>query len=219
MRSGKPLTATLLLVFFLASYSYAFKFSDEEEKEARARAVRRETVRQLMSVPCQRSIRGKKVAVIIGEKHSGGGLSVNQSNYGVLFEIINARLRNVGLRTCTQEEITGQIARAEIEAYMRNDPDAALSAASRLGAQFIIRGIISSRSRVNPVLGINEVFVDMSFTLTQSSGRSIGGARASGDSYAGSDTLSVAASIVEDQADEVVAKLYHDFCTRGARVK
>lgn len=214
MRSILSLAAGLSLFFLLISNCCAFKFSDEDEQDARARAARQQRVRQMTSIPCQKSIQGKKVAVIIGEKHSGGGLSVNQSNYGVLFEIINSRLRNVGLRTCTQEEITRQIAQAEIEAYMRNDPDAALSAARRLGAQFIIRGLISSRSRVNPVLGINEVFVDMSFTLTQSSGRTIGGTRASGDSYAGSDTLSVAASIVEDQADEVVAKLYYDFCTQ-----
>ena len=56
------------------------------------------------------------------------------------------------MRTFTPEEIRAQIAQAEIDAYFKNNPDAALSAAKRLGASFILRGLISSEARMNPII-------------------------------------------------------------------
>lgn len=211
----KKTAAACLLFLLITGNAFPFTFSDDEQEEAREKAAKSQRIEKLISVPCKDSLKGKKIAVIIGERHSGGGMSVKQSKYGFMFEIINGKLQDLGLRTYRQEDITRQIAEAEIKAFMNNDPDAALNAAHRLGADFVLRGLISTRSHVNPVLHVNEVFVDMTFTLTRSSGRTISGTTARADSYAGSDTISVAQTLVEEQADEIVAKLYSDFCRKG----
>jgi hypothetical protein len=204
-----------LCFFLLNSMAYGFSFSDDERQDAQERAEKNKRIDRLLDVPCKDSLKDKKIAVIIAERHSGGKFSVTQSKYRSLFEVINERLRNLGLRTYNQEDITRQIADAEIKAYMNNDPDAALSAAKRLSANFMLRGVIDSRTHVNPILHINEVYVDMAFTLTSSSGRTISGTTARSESYSGADTIRVAQILVEEQADEIVAKLYHDFCRKG----
>ena len=85
--------------------------------------------------------------------------------------------RRSGLRTYTPEEIRRQIAQAEIDAYFRNDPDAALAASRRLGASFVLRGLISSQATRNPMMAVNQVSVNMGFTLTGSNGRVISDTR------------------------------------------
>ena len=90
--------------------------------------------------------------VVIGEVQSNGYIAAQQQNYGPHFEAINARLRSLGLRTYTPEEIRRQIAQAEIDAYFKNDPDAALAASKRLGASFVLRGLISSQATRNPMM-------------------------------------------------------------------
>ncbi len=124
-----------------------FKFSqpdDSERQEAQARANR---IAEQLSTPCRADLRNKKIMVVIGEVQSNGYIvAAQQQNYGPHFEAINARLRALGLRTYTPEEIRRQIAQAEIDAYFRNDPDAALAASRRLGASFVLRGLISSQA-------------------------------------------------------------------------
>jgi len=95
----------------------------------------------------------------------------HQENYGPHFRAINNRLRMLGLTTYTPEEIRRQIAQAEIDAYFRNDPDAALSAARRLGASFILRGLITAQATFNPLVRVNQVSINMDFTLTGANGR------------------------------------------------
>ena len=75
-----------------------------------------------------------------------------QQNYGPAFPGDQRAAARVGLRTFTPEEIRKQIAQAEIDAYFKNDPDAALSASRRLGANFVLRGLIISQATVNPVM-------------------------------------------------------------------
>ena len=135
-----------------------------------------------------------------------------QENYGPHYRAINDRLRGLGLATYTPEEIRRQIAQAEIDAVMRNDPDAALSASKRLGASFVLRGLISSTSVPNAVMRVNQVTVTMGFTLAASNGRLVAQADAQSASYAGSDVAKMALTLVEEQADEVVAKLYGEYC-------
>ena len=153
--------------------------------------------------------------VVIGERQSNGYVSAEQRNYGPHYEAINGRLRALGLRTYTPEEIRRQIAQAEIDAMMRNDPDAALSASKRLGASFVLRGLISAQASQNRVIAVNQVSVDMAFTLTGSDGRPISTADARSASYAGADVARMALTLVNEQADEVVARLYSDYCTRA----
>ena len=168
-----------------------------------------------LSTPCRAELKNKKIMVVIGERQSNGYLSADQRNYGPHYEAINGRLRALGLRTYTPEEIRRQIAQAEVDAMMRNDPDAALSASKRLGASFVLRGLISAQASQNLVIAVNQVSVDMAFTLTGSDGRPISTADARSASYAGADVARMALTLVNEQADEVVARLYSDYCTRA----
>ena len=117
-----------------------------------AEAAARQRIAYELSTPCRADLKGKKIMLIIGEQQSNGYISAQQQNYGPHYQAINGRLRSLGLRTYTPEEIRAQIAQAEIDAYFKNDPDGALSAARRLGASFILRGLISSQASRNPII-------------------------------------------------------------------
>jgi hypothetical protein len=145
-------------------------------------------------------------------RQSNGYIAAQQQNYGPHYQAINSRLRALGLRTYTPEEIRRQIAQAEIDAYFRNDPDAMLSASKRLGASFVLRGLISSEATRNPMMAVNQVFVNMKFTLNSSDGRFISDTEASTGSYAGANIERMALTLVKEKADEVVPALYADYC-------
>jgi len=150
--------------------------------------------------------------VVIGEERSDGYVSAQLQNYGPHYDAINRRLRALGLKTYTPEEIRRQIAQAEIEATMRNDPDAALSASKRLGASFVLRGLIRAEATRNPIMAVNQVSVTMGFTLAGSDGRPVATADARTQSYAGADVARMALTLVNEEADAVVASLYADYC-------
>lgn len=214
--------ARLLIAFlslaFAAHSALAFKFSEEEDKSKAEDAARANRIGQLVSVPCKQQLKGQKIMVVIAERTSNG-YNTTQSRYGQHFQAINHRLRALGLKTYTQEEIRAQIAQAEIEAHFRNDPDAVINASKKLGANFVLRGLITTQTGINPVLKINEVTINMGFTLVAASGRTISNVTARADSYSGTDTLGMALTLVNEQADEVVAQLYNDYCRAGAAGK
>ena len=62
------------------------------------------------------------------------------------------------------------------------------------------------------MIRVNQVSVSMGFTLTGSNGRMISDVGASSASYAGANVGQMALTLVNEQADEVVAKLYGDYC-------
>ena len=197
------------------AFAQGFKFSNPDpsrEADRAAQAAREDRIAYELSTPCRNDLKGKKIMVIIGERQSDGFVLAEQKNYGPHFQAINARLRSLGLRTYTPEEIRAQIKQAEIDAYFKNDPDAALSAAKRLGASFILRGLITSDARMNNLLAVNQVTVSMGFTLTQSNGKIVSDVGADAASYAGSNVAQMALTLVNEQADEVVARLYGDYC-------
>ena len=217
--ASRFLAAAALFCLAATAYGQGFSFSREEEarkanEQARAQA-REQSIADKLSTPCRDQLRDKKIMVIIGEQQSGGGISANQQNYGPHFQAINQRLRAVGLRTYTPEEIRKQIAQAEIDAYFKGNPDAALSASKRLGASFVLRGLINSQASVNRVIHVNEVTISMGFSLADAQGRMIADATAEDGSFAGTDVRSMAARLINEHADEVVAKLYSDYCTRA----
>jgi len=192
-----------------------FKFSNpdpSEEADRQAQAMKEDRIAYELSTPCRADLKGKKIMVIIGEQQSNGYVSAQQQNYGPHFQAINARLRSLGMRTFTPEEIRAQIKQAEIDAYFRNDPDGALSAAKRLGASFILRGLITAEATQNRIIAVNQVSVNMGFTLTASNGRIVSDVGASSESYAGANIAKMALTLVNEQADEVVARLYGDYC-------
>ncbi len=207
--------ALLLLLAPLAigvAGAQGFKFSDPDNSQQAEQAAREDRIAYELSTPCRADLKGKKIMVVIGEQQSNGYINAQQQNYGPHFRTINARLRSLGLRTFTPEEIRAQIAQAEIDAYFKNNPDAALSAAKRLGASFVLRGLITAEAGMNPIIAVNQVAVSMGFTLTGSNGRIISDVNANSASYAGADIAQMALTLVNEQADEVVAKLYGDYC-------
>ena len=120
-----------------------------------------------------------------------------------------------GLATYTPEEIRRQIAQAEIDAYFRNDPDAALAASKRLGASFVLRGLITSQARHEsdderqPGVGQHGLHADRRQRPDDLR------VDAHSSSYAGADVSRMALTLVNEKADEVVAKLYADYCPKA----
>lgn len=215
--SAPRVTIVALALAFAATQALAqgFSFSTPDDEERMEREAKEGRIAAQLSTPCRAELKNRKIMVVIGERQSNGYVSAEQRNYGPHYEAINGRLRALGLRTYTPEEIRRQIAQAEIDAMMRNDPDAALSASKRLGASFVLRGLISAQASQNRVIAVNQVSVDMAFTLTGSDGRPISTADARSASYAGADVARMALTLVNEQADEVVARLYSDYCTRA----
>jgi acid stress-induced BolA-like protein IbaG/YrbA len=221
MKRVRARSLLLLLAAVAAGTALAlgFRFSTPDDSAAREAAARDERIAQDLSVPCRADIKNKKIMVVIGERQSNGYIEAHQQNYGAHYQAINKRLQALGLRTYTPEEIRRQIAQAEIDAYFRNDPDAALAASRRLGASFVLRGLISSQAMRNPMMAVNQVSVNMGFTLTGSNGRVISDTDATSSSYAGADVERMALTLVNEKADEVVAKLYADYCRNATRPK
>jgi hypothetical protein len=58
--------------------------------------------------------------------------------------------------------------------------------------------------------------VSFAFTLTGGNGRIISNITASSSSYSGTDVSRMALTLVNEQIDEVVAKLYGDYCRNAA---
>ena len=221
MNRLSSVVAALLMTagMFVAAGASAqgFRFSNETDSRQAEEAQRQERVRTLLATPCLAKIKNQKIMVVIGENRNGMVLA-KQSAYDPHFEAINMRLRNLGLRTYTPEEIRSQVAQAEIDAFFRNDPDAAISASRRLAAQYILRGLIDTQMYRNPVVNVNQVIVRLDFVLTGANGRTISQAQAVNESFAGRDVLGMAKTLLDERAEEVVAQLYSDYC-RSAGIK
>ncbi len=216
MKTGIQLSVGLVAVCFAAAgFAQGFKFSQEDGAAKAKEQARQQAIAERLSTPCRDQLKDRKIMLIIGEQQAGGGILAQQENYGPHFQAINQRLRALGLKTYTPGEIKKQIAQAEIDAYFKGNPDAALSASRRLGASFVLRGLITSQASVNLVIRVNEVTVNLGFSLADAGGRMISDATAQGGSFAGSDIRSAAARLINEQADEVVAKLYSDYCTKA----
>lgn len=203
----------------LAAHAQGFKLSSPApDPEAAAQAQRQATVAAQLATPCRDKIRNRKIMVLLAEERNGM-LMAGQGPYSRHIDTVNARLQAVGLKTYTPEQIRKQIAQEEIDAYFKNDPDRALSASRRLAAHYVLRGVIASNAMRNAVVNVNQVNVNLDFTLTDvASGKPVSTASASNASYAGADTSGMALTLIGERADEVVAKLYSDYC-RNAGVR
>lgn len=213
-------SAILLACWFVAVSAHAegFKFSapsPDSRAEAAAQARRQDAISAQLSTPCRDKIRNRKIVVLIAEEKNGM-LMASQGSYSRHVEAVNSRLRALGLKTYSPGQIRRQIAQEEIDAYFKNDPDRALSASRRLAAQYVLRGVIASSAVRNAIVNVNQVGVNMNFTLTDAAGRPISTATASNQSYAGSDTSGMALTLIDERADEVVARLYSDYCRNAA---
>ncbi len=211
------LTAALTTLASLippSAQAQGFKFSNEDNAEKEAEAKRAAQVQSLLATPCRDKIKNQKIMVLIGEQRDGQ-VSANQTKYSTHINAVNQRLQALGLKTFTEAQIRAQVAQAEIDAYFKNDPDAAISASKRLAAQYILRGVIGSSSFRNAIVNVNQVSINMNFTLTGSNGKMISQTSAKNESYAGTDVGGMALTLINESAEEVVAKLYSDYCQRA----
>lgn len=201
----------ILAVLPASAGAQGFKFSNEDKAQQEAQAARQRQIDAQLSTPCLDRIKNRKIMVLIGEEVNGA-VQAKQAAFSPHFDAINARLQKLGLRTYTQEEIRRQVAQAEIDAYFRNNPDAALSAARRLAANYTLKGLISARAMRNPMIPVNQVAVSMNFVLTGADGKRVAQADAQSQSFSGADVQGMALKLINEQADEVVAKLYSEYC-------
>lgn len=207
-----------LLSSFGGVQSADFRFSQVEQEE-RAQQAQQQSGQQvriadLLHTPCAKAIKNSKILVLFGE-YQNGVIQAGQTRFNPYFDVINSRLRSLGLRTYTQAQIKQQVAQAEIDAYFRNDPDAALNASRRLAARYIFKGLISTETRFNPAINVNQVAIRMNFNLTDANGKLISQADAENASYSGPDTTGMTLTLINERADEVVASLYADHCKKS----
>ena len=205
-----------LLMLFIAASAHAFRFSEEEAK-AKAEADAGKVAAIEISPACRKRLGGERVLLLIAER-GNSGINAEQSRYSRHFNGIERRLRGYGMRTYSQAEIRKMIAQAEIDAHFRNDPDAALAAAKKLGATLTLSGMISSQRGINPVLGINEVAINMGFSLLAGK-HSLAEVDAKADAYSGTDTVGMALKLIDEQADAVVNRLVAGYCANRGDTK
>jgi hypothetical protein len=215
MGYGTLLSAICLLSACGPACADTFSFSGQAAKEQAQQeadaAGRAQKIRTLTAVPCRQGLKDQRILFLVGEQ-SAGQWDTDQGHFGEFARVIDQRLKGLGLKTYTQQEIKASIAQAEVDAYFKNDPDAALSASKRLGATHVLRGVISSRTAVNRIVQVDEVGVTIDLTLAAADGRALSDVSAHSDSYSGSDTLATALDLVRRQADLLVAQLYNDYC-------
>lgn len=215
-------SSAILLACWLGAagaHAQGFKFSNpppDAAAEQAADARRQAAISAQLATPCRDRIKHRRIMVLVGEEKDGF-VTASQGPFGRHVEAINARLQALGLKTYSAEQIRKQVAQEEIDAYFKNDPDRALSASKRMAAQYVLRGVIASQATRNAIVNVNQVSVAMDFTLTDAAGRPVSSAAASHASYAGSDVAGMALTLIEERADEVVARLYSDYCSRAAQ--
>ena len=227
--------ATLLLLGWPPALCWSFSFSQEEEQDAVAAMPQLEH-QSLNRLRCPNSLKSAKIATMIGEVHrSGGGgrnqfygsflgpdapewnssSTTNKSVYGNLVDELNRGLQQLGLKTYTTAEINAQIARAEQEAVLNNDPDAAIAAADRLSASFMLKGVISTRSQLNRVVNVDEVYVTINLTLVDRQGRQIATAQINETTFSDADVLNTIHNLVAKQSQAITYTLFKDYCQGG----
>lgn len=173
--------------------------------------------RDVVSNACRRRLKSRRILFLVGEQQGEQWLT-SQDRFQPMLTVIEKRLRNLGFMLYTPQQIKASIAQAEIDAYFKNDPDAALAASKNLGANFVLRGTISTQAGVNAVVQVSEVAVNIDMTLVGLDGRTLSEVAAHTDSYSGSDTLRTALALVNEQADRLVAELATDYCNHlGSR--
>jgi hypothetical protein len=86
-----------------------------------------------------------------------------------------------------------------------------------LAADYILRGDITMTTRVNRLVGVREVAVNVQLTLSSASGRQLSLVDAHSESFSTLDTLATATALLKRQADQLVAQLYNDYCRKADR--
>lgn len=138
-----------------------------------------------------------------------------KSVYGSLIDNLNSSFQQLGLQTFTAQEVNEQIAKEEQEAFLNNDLDAALTAAKRLSADFLLKGNISTFVQKNKVVKVDEVFVTITLALTDKNGRQITNARLSETTFSDADIPATIQKLIAEQANTITYELFSQPCNGG----
>ena len=224
MKSRFRLALLLIIIATLSPFSAScFSFSEEAQKEA-IEDTTTDRGNSLATLHCPKSLKAAKIATMIGEIHRDNTLysrdwesksGSKKSVYGNLVDELNGGFQQLGLKTYTAAEINAQIARVEQEAVLNNNIDAAVSAADRLSANFMLKGIISTRSQINRVVNIDEVFVTINLSLLDRSGNLIASAQINETTFSDADILNTIQKLVKKQSREITYQLFKDYCRGG----
>lgn len=208
-------------VFTLVSVHPVLSFSFSEY-EAREKSRDAQPAHRLADLQCPESLTSSRIVSMIGEMHRGkryvyrgnwrGLFITEESVYGRLIEKLNHGFERLGLTTYTGEEIDEQIAREEQEAFLNNDLEAAMSAAERLQADYMLKGIISTHAQTNRVVKIDEVFVVIDLTLYAGDGRQLSTARVEEATFSDADIPATVQNIVNKQASRITYELFAQYC-------
>jgi hypothetical protein len=221
-----PLTILLALaILWPAGSSWAFSFAEAERQETAGESDARQI--SLATLHCPASLKKARIATMIGQRnkdnrgyeHFYGSFLSHQSSdrsvYGNLVDLLNQGFKQLGLRTYTSAEINAQVARAEQEAFLNNNIDAAVSAAERLRADFMLKGVISTHAQMNRVINVDEVFVTINLALFDRNGRQISNATASETAFSDADVLATIQKLVQKQSHDITYQLFRDYCGGG----
>ena len=213
------LAALTMVPVHLAS---SFSFSEYEAKENNTEV---RSAYRLADLHCPESLTSSRIVAMIGEMHRGKRyvyrghwrslFITEKSVYGRLIEKLNLGFERLGLTTLTSEEINEQIAQEEQEAFLNNDLEAAMSAAQRLQADYMLKGIISTHTQTNRMVKVDEVFVVVDLTLYAGDGTQLSNARVKEVTFSDADIAATVQDIVNKQASRITYELFAEYCKEG----
>ena len=80
-------------------------------------------------------------------------------------------------------------------------------------ADLVLKGVIETTSSTNPLLGIGAVDLEADFMLQLPSGEALSTATVSGGAFTGSNKKSAVRGVWDEKSEELVGKLFKDYCT------
>lgn len=224
--------ALFLITLSSPIFVSAFSFSESEEQEARES---RASTSSIADLNCPTSFRSKKIGTMIGEQHRDeryrhrfygyftqsddpnwdNRFGSNRSVYGSLVDDLNMGFQQLGLKTFTADQINEQIASEEQQAFLNNDMEAAITAAERLQADFILKGVISTLTQKNTVVKVDELFVTIKLSLLDNSGHRLATATVKETVFSDADIPATIQQIIADQSETIIYQLFNRHCNGG----
>ena len=84
--------------------------------------------------------------------------------------------------------------------------------ASSGNSDLVLRGVIETVGGVNRAIGINEIDMQVDFTLATAGGKTLSTVSSSGGAYADRNKRAAVNDVWDEQSEEVVGKLFQDYC-------
>lgn len=199
--------------FFLPSDGIALDLSKQGQRErAETRVV---PAGPAVPSTCLNHLADQKIAILFTERLLDGRVEVRQQRYAGVFPIVAQAFHGLGLTVFTQEEINAKIAQEQIEAIgLRNDSRAAITAARRLGANFVLRTNIDSVQKRHARIDVEVVRTSLAFSLSGSNGAVYGTVHEAARSYSGADGMPIIRDLVNDNAGVSARRLLAQYCAR-----